>query len=324
MRRHLQVIWPLARGAKQALVLVQEKFPDALLNRQDIINEYRLWQQREQNISGCRAHETHTDEASFSRVLNQLEALFESKGIHIKLWETEDDGAFINALNMGFLEARIILYSLHMNKDVPQEKLFMFRVTPSAECSVDNNNHSATAAFFTCYAHVAVLAKSRATAAASPWVLSPPPSHLFSIPLASKLDRSTSISHQRKLLYFFATAIANYYDRSLQQRQLPAFPGPQSHQQAPLHSFQSHHQPHAPRSIDNRALEQHHEGKFQRQIGGTIQPRAQPVATAASNSGPRFRAPSTPIDADESFGFSLPARQYSWAGGSMLYHSRDM
>ncbi|KAG6290434.1 hypothetical protein E4U09_004424 [Claviceps aff. purpurea] len=49
MRRHLQVIWPLARGAKQALTLVQEKFPEALLNRQDIINEYRLWQQREQS-----------------------------------------------------------------------------------------------------------------------------------------------------------------------------------------------------------------------------------------------------------------------------------
>ncbi|KAG6099338.1 hypothetical protein E4U31_004421 [Claviceps sp. LM219 group G6] len=46
MRLHLQAIWPLARGAKQALILVQEKFPDALLNRQDIINEYRLWQQR--------------------------------------------------------------------------------------------------------------------------------------------------------------------------------------------------------------------------------------------------------------------------------------
>ncbi|KAG6315869.1 hypothetical protein E4U22_007538, partial [Claviceps purpurea] len=38
-----------------------------------------------------------------------------------------------------------------MNKDVSQEKLFMFRVTPSAEYFVDNNNHSATAAFFTCY-----------------------------------------------------------------------------------------------------------------------------------------------------------------------------
>ncbi|KAG6263590.1 hypothetical protein E4U48_006672 [Claviceps purpurea] len=38
-----------------------------------------------------------------------------------------------------------------MNKDVSQEKLFMSRVTPSAEYFVDNNNHSATAAFFTCY-----------------------------------------------------------------------------------------------------------------------------------------------------------------------------
>ncbi|KAG6097203.1 hypothetical protein E4U30_000855 [Claviceps sp. LM220 group G6] len=43
---HIQAIWPLARDAKHALILVQEKFPEALLNRQDIINEYRLWQQR--------------------------------------------------------------------------------------------------------------------------------------------------------------------------------------------------------------------------------------------------------------------------------------
>ncbi|KAG6034438.1 hypothetical protein E4U40_003913 [Claviceps sp. LM458 group G5] len=49
MRLHLQAIWPLAGGAKQALILVQEKFPEAMLNRQDIINEYRLWQQRDQS-----------------------------------------------------------------------------------------------------------------------------------------------------------------------------------------------------------------------------------------------------------------------------------
>ncbi|KAG6058550.1 hypothetical protein E4U17_007924 [Claviceps sp. LM77 group G4] len=47
MRLHLQAIWSLAGGAKQALILVQEKFPEAMLNRQDIINEYRLWQQRD-------------------------------------------------------------------------------------------------------------------------------------------------------------------------------------------------------------------------------------------------------------------------------------
>ncbi|KAG5916443.1 hypothetical protein E4U61_003595 [Claviceps capensis] len=98
-----------------------------------------LERRQSQDIFGCRADETHKDEASFSRFLNQLEALFESKGIRVKLWETDDDGSFINALNVGFLEARIIMYILHMNKDVPQEKLFMFRVTPSAECSVDNH-----------------------------------------------------------------------------------------------------------------------------------------------------------------------------------------
>ncbi|KAG6199876.1 hypothetical protein E4U35_006462 [Claviceps purpurea] len=93
-----------------------------------------------------------------------------------------------------------------MNKDVSQEKLFMFRVTPSAEYFVDNNNHSATAAFFTCYICPQQL-----------------PNH----------------AQQQQLAL-----------RSTQQRRLPAFPGPQSHQQAPLHSFQDHHQPHAPRSTN--------------------------------------------------------------------------
>ncbi|KAG5946005.1 hypothetical protein E4U59_004791 [Claviceps monticola] len=38
-----------------------------------------------------------------------------------------------------------------------------------------------------------------------------------------------------------------------------------------------------------------------------IQPHAQPLATAASNSGPRLPAPSTLIDANDSFEFSISA-----------------
>ncbi|KAG6131165.1 hypothetical protein E4U38_004088 [Claviceps purpurea] len=52
----------------------------------------------------------------------------------------------------------------------------------------------------------------------------------------------------------------------------------------------------------------------------SIQLHAQPLTTATSISGPQLGAPSTPIDidADELFGFPIPARQYSWAGCSML------
>ncbi|KAG5950073.1 hypothetical protein E4U57_008058, partial [Claviceps arundinis] len=56
----------------------------------------------------------------------------------------------------------------------------------------------------------------------------------------------------------------------------------------------------------------------------SIQSHAQPLATAAAgNSGPHFRAPSTPLDAGDSSRFSVPARQYNWAGSSMLYNSTD-
>ncbi|KAG6234829.1 hypothetical protein E4U24_008524, partial [Claviceps purpurea] len=47
MRLHLQSIWHQARGATQALLMVQREFPDAILTRQDLINEYRRWQNRE-------------------------------------------------------------------------------------------------------------------------------------------------------------------------------------------------------------------------------------------------------------------------------------
>lgn len=83
-------------------------------------------------------------------------------------------------------------------------------------------------------------------------------------------------------LCFFTRVIANYCDRPPQQRQLPAFTGPHSRQQAPLHNLQSHHQPHAPWSIDNRAHEQYHEGQDSAPNWLSIQPHAQPLATAAS------------------------------------------
>ncbi|KAG6261911.1 hypothetical protein E4U49_003522 [Claviceps purpurea] len=54
-------------------------------------------------------------------------------------------------------------------------------------------------------------------------------------------------------------------------------------------------------------------------------PYAQPLTTAASISGPQLGAPGTSIDidADHSFRFPIPARQYSWAGSSMLYDSTN-
>ncbi|KAG6306489.1 hypothetical protein E4U45_007060 [Claviceps purpurea] len=52
----------------------------------------------------------------------------------------------------------------------------------------------------------------------------------------------------------------------------------------------------------------------------SIQLHAQPLTTATSISGSQLGAPSTPIDidVDELFGFPITARQYSWAGCSML------
>ncbi|KAG6164488.1 hypothetical protein E4U51_004998 [Claviceps purpurea] len=59
----------------------------------------------------------HKDEVSFSLVLNQLMALCKSKGIHVKLYITDNDGAFINALNAVFPETRILMCQRHMNKN---------------------------------------------------------------------------------------------------------------------------------------------------------------------------------------------------------------
>ncbi|KAG6071614.1 hypothetical protein E4U16_005999 [Claviceps sp. LM84 group G4] len=161
----------------------------------------------------------------------------------------------------------------------------------------NNNNYSAIAAVF---------AEPRATAAASPWA-----------------RRKREHQSSETTLCFFARVIANYCDRPPQQRQLPAFTGPQSRQQAPLHNFQSHHQAHAPWSIDNRPHEQYHGGQGSAPNWPSSQPHAQPLTTAASISGPQLGAPGTPIDldADHSFRFPIPARQYSWAGSSMLYES---
>ncbi|KAG6066026.1 hypothetical protein E4U32_006611 [Claviceps aff. humidiphila group G2b] len=47
MRLQLQSLWPRTRGATQALLLVEQKFPEAVVSRRDIINEYRRWQHRE-------------------------------------------------------------------------------------------------------------------------------------------------------------------------------------------------------------------------------------------------------------------------------------
>ena len=44
MRQRLQQIWPLADGAKQAYLIAREEFPEAQWTRQDIKNEYQLWQ----------------------------------------------------------------------------------------------------------------------------------------------------------------------------------------------------------------------------------------------------------------------------------------
>ncbi|KAG5964763.1 hypothetical protein E4U56_002052, partial [Claviceps arundinis] len=91
-----------------------------------------------------------------------------------------------------------------------------------------------------------------------------------------------------------------------QQRQLPAFTGPHSRQQAPLHNLQSHHQPHAPWSIDNRAHEQYHGGQGSVSNWPSNQPQAQPLTTAASISGPQLGAPGMPIDIDADRSFRFP------------------
>ncbi|KAG6068159.1 hypothetical protein E4U33_005111 [Claviceps sp. LM78 group G4] len=52
-------------------------------------------------------------------------------------------------------------------------------------------------------------------------------------------------------------------------------------------------------------------------------PRVTEYRPRRRNHGPQFRAPNTPLDPDDSFRFSVPARQYNWAGSSMLYDSTD-
>ncbi|KAG6070270.1 hypothetical protein E4U16_007046 [Claviceps sp. LM84 group G4] len=130
---------------------------------------------------------------------------------------------------------------------VPPEQVFVWRVPPPAGTASTTTTTTTTAPsrpFF---------AESRATAAASPWA-----------------RRKREHQSSETTLCFFARVIANYCDRPPQQRQLPAFTEPQSRQQAPLHNLQSHHQPHAPWSIDNRPHEHIMGGKVQRQIGRAI------------------------------------------------------
>ncbi|KAG5941308.1 hypothetical protein E4U60_007961 [Claviceps pazoutovae] len=47
-----------------------------------------------------------TDEASFIWTLTQLKALFESSGIQIELWLTDNEAALVNALNAVFSNPR--------------------------------------------------------------------------------------------------------------------------------------------------------------------------------------------------------------------------
>ncbi|KAG5952468.1 hypothetical protein E4U58_000787 [Claviceps cyperi] len=47
-----------------------------------------------------------------------LQDLFESKGFQVKLWVTDNDGAFINDLNAVFPEPRVLMCLWHMKKDV--------------------------------------------------------------------------------------------------------------------------------------------------------------------------------------------------------------
>ncbi|CCE35178.1 uncharacterized protein CPUR_02109 [Claviceps purpurea 20.1] len=59
-----------------------------------------------------------TDEASFIWTLTQLKTLFESSGIQIELWLTDNEAALVNALNAVFSNPRINMCTWHMNKDV--------------------------------------------------------------------------------------------------------------------------------------------------------------------------------------------------------------
>lgn len=47
MRTFLQQVWPLVKGSKQALLLLNLQFPEAIWTQQDVINEHRRWQQQQ-------------------------------------------------------------------------------------------------------------------------------------------------------------------------------------------------------------------------------------------------------------------------------------
>ncbi|KAG6110985.1 hypothetical protein E4U14_002627 [Claviceps sp. LM454 group G7] len=61
-----------------------------------------------------------TDKASYTWVLAEVKALFESVGIQIELWLTDNRPALVNALQAVFVNPRIIINmcTWHMNKDV--------------------------------------------------------------------------------------------------------------------------------------------------------------------------------------------------------------
>ncbi|KAG5950096.1 hypothetical protein E4U58_001774 [Claviceps cyperi] len=59
-----------------------------------------------------------TDEASYTWFLTELKALFESSGIQVELWLTENEAPLVNALQAVFSTSLINMCTWHMNKDV--------------------------------------------------------------------------------------------------------------------------------------------------------------------------------------------------------------
>lgn len=47
MIERLQQVFEMARGSKQALVMIREAYPDAVFSRQDVVNEYRQYQRQQ-------------------------------------------------------------------------------------------------------------------------------------------------------------------------------------------------------------------------------------------------------------------------------------
>ncbi|KAG6300148.1 hypothetical protein E4U09_007371 [Claviceps aff. purpurea] len=103
-----------------------------------------------------------------------------------------------------------------------------------------------------------------------------------------------------------------------QQRQLSVFLPSQSLQQVPLQSLQSRHQPqHPPSSSHGQAS-----------MAGLLQPQLQPqrfrlLAPAPSYQEPQYQPSTMPVGVDESFRFSIPARQSGWSAGSALYDNSN-